>query len=79
MAYFSVYNLDTTLAVGDNLLFPSAIDELSRSIESDQLNQILWRLRDSPYGDRLEASVKQLTKAAKAHGIDLIVNKFIYE
>ena len=72
-------NLDTTLAVGDHLLFTTALEEVPASVDTNHMNQLLRRLEGYLEGARLRAVVEQLKKAAKLYKFDRIKQKVLYK
>ena len=76
--FFPVVNADETLAVGDNLLFEFAMEEIPASMEAEHMNMFLQRLYDTETGKRIKAGNNQLKKAAKLFGLKGIKRKQLY-
>jgi hypothetical protein len=74
----SVLNIDTTLAVSDNLLFTSAMEEVPASLPANQLNQFLRLLNNTEEGARLKAVNDQLKEAVELYNLKEIKVKESY-
>ena len=71
-------NLDRTLAVGDNLLLSSSMEEIPPSLETVHMNHFTQRLFDYNEGKRLRAVQDQLKKAAKLCNVKRIKRRILY-
>jgi hypothetical protein len=71
----SVYNIDTNLAVGDNFLFSSALEEAALSMPPEIMNQLVRRLGPTEMGQRMRVVVDQLKKAAKKYSVTSVRSK----
>ena len=71
----SVYNIDTNLAVSDNLFFSSALEEAALSMPPEMMNQLIRRLGPTEMGHRMRVVVDQLKKAAKKYSILSVKSK----
>jgi hypothetical protein len=78
MSIVSVLNIDTTLAVSDNLLFTSAMEEVPASLPANQLNQFLRLLNNTEEGARLKAVNDQLKEAVELYNLKEIKVKESY-
>ncbi len=78
MSMVSVLNIDTTLAVSDNLLFTSAMEEVPASLPANQLNQFLRLLNNTEEGARLKAVNDQLKEAVELYNLKEIKVKESY-
>jgi hypothetical protein len=74
----SVLNIYTTLAVSDNLLFTSAMEEVPASLPANQLNQFLRLLNNTEEGARLKAVNDQLKEAVELYNLKEIKVKESY-
>ncbi len=78
MSMVSVLNIYTTLAVSDNLLFTSAMEEVPASLPANQLNQFLRLLNNTEEGARLKAVNDQLKEAVELYNLKEIKVKESY-
>ena len=72
-------NIDETLAVGDNMLFDSAMEEIPATLDTESMNKFLRRLYDDESGQRIRAVNDQLTKAVKLFNLSGIKRKQLYD
>ena len=68
-------NVDKTLAVGDNMLFEAAMEEIPASLDIENMNRFLQRLYDEESGQRLKAVNDQLKKAINLYNLRGIKRK----
>ena len=72
-------NIDETLAVGDNMLFDSAMEEIPATLDTESMNKFLRRLYDDESGQRIRAVNDQLKKAVKLFNLSGIKRKQLYD